>query len=178
MPIYSVPVPESSILKAMEGAKKARIIGCGFCDNYSLSYQKNLPIYELVQKGDKTTRIPYSLTLEVNRYKKLLEEKDVECEIEFIPQLCQYSKDPDILKMFSNSLWTRSDFVDRCKDSDAVLCFGCSAAFMGLKKRVGDDVRVILGFRSVGSIQLQTYLDESGKKIMLDIDGSTVIENK
>jgi hypothetical protein len=46
---------------------------------------------------------------------------------------------------------------------------------MGLKKRLGDDVKVVPGLRSVGSIQLQTYLDESGKKIMLDRNGSTVI---
>lgn len=175
MPVYSVPVPESIILKAIEGAKKVRIIGCGLCDNWSLAYLKKQPVNEIMKRGDKTIRVPYSLSLEANHYKKLLEEKDVECDIEFIPMLCQYSTDPDLLEMSGNAPWTRSDFVDRCKDSDAVLCFGCGASFMGLKKRVGDDVKVVPGLRSVGALQIQTYMDESKKFIMLDREGSTVI---
>ena len=102
----------------------------------------------------------------------------MECDIEFIGMLCQISNDPDLIEMYNNAPWTRSDFVDRCRASDAVLCFGCSAAFMGLKKRVGDDVIVIPGLKSVGALQFQTYLDESKKYVMLDREGSTVIQDR
>ncbi len=178
MPVYSVPIPEPSVLKALEGANKVRILGCGICDNWSLAYHKNQPISELVTQGDKTVSLPYALNMEANHYKKLLEEKDVESDIELIPMLCQYSTDSGLLEMTGDAPWTRSDFVDRCLSSDAVLCLGCGAAFMGIKKRLGDKVKVVPGLRSVGVLQVQTYLDESGKFVLIDKEGSTVIENK
>ena len=37
MPVFSVPITESSLIKVLEGANKVRIMGCGFC------YKKNYP---------------------------------------------------------------------------------------------------------------------------------------
>ena len=178
MPVYSVPLPESSVLKALEGANKIRILGCGFCDNWSLAYQNDQPISELVKQGDQTIQVPYSLNKKANHYKKLLEEKDIECGVEIIPMLCQYSNDSDLLEMSGDAPWTRSDFIVRCWGSDAVLCLGCSAAFIGLKKRLGDEVKVVPGLRSVGVLQVQAYLDDSKKYVMIVKEGSTVIKNK
>ena len=178
MPVYSVPLPESSVLKALEGANKVRIIGCGFCDNWSLAYNYNQPINEIKTEGDKTITVPYSLSLELNRWKKLLEEEGKSCEIEVTPQLCMYSEDPVILERSNLFKLSGKDFVERCKGSDAVLCFGCSAAFAGLMRRLGDDVMLIPGLKSVGALQIQTYMDESGRFIMMNNEGSTIIKNK
>jgi len=178
MPVYSVPIPESSVLTALEGAKHVRIMGCGFCDNWSFAYHRNRPIYELKKEGDNTIRIPVALSQEANHYKNLLEAKGAECDIEFVYQLCQISDDIDIHAMHGNAPWTQSDWVDRCRGSDAVLSLGCSAALVGLKKRLGDDVKVVPGLKTTGAIQLKTYLDESKRYIMLDKEGSTVIEYK
>ena len=95
-----------------------------------------------------------------------------------MPQLCVYSEDPVILERSNLLKLSGKDFVQRCKGSDAVLCFGCSAAFAGLKRRLGDDVMLIPGLKSVGAFQIQTYMDESGRFIMMNNGGSTIIKNK
>lgn len=178
MPVFSVPVPESSIIKALEGAKKVRIMGCGFCDNWSLAYHQNQPVKEIKKEGDKITTTPYALTQHVTNLKKQLEEKNIETEYERIPMLCTYTEDPASSEFYQNSPWTQRGFVDRCNESDAVLCLGCSAALMGLRRRLGDSVKLVPGLRTVGALQIQTYLDESGRFERLDLDGSLGIEIK
>ena len=178
MPVYSIPIPESSVLKALEEASKVMIIGCGFCDNWSLAYNLEQPITEMKTEGERTITVPYSLSLELNKWKKRLEEKGKDCEIEITPQLCVYSEDPVILERSNLLKLSGKDFVDKCKGSDAVLCFGCSAAFVGLKRRLGNDMMIIPGMKTVGTIQFQTYMDESGKFIMMNNEGSTIIKNK
>jgi hypothetical protein len=116
--------------------------------------------------------------LELNRWKTLLEERGKSCEIEVVPQLCVYSEDPVILERSNLAKLSGNDFIDRCKGSDAVLCYGCSAAFVGLNRRLGNEVKIVPGLKSVGALQIQTYMDESGKFIMMNNNGSTIIKNK
>ena len=37
---------------------------------------------------------------------------------------------------------------------------------------------LIPGLKSVGALQIQTYMDESGRFIMMNNEGSTIIKNK
>jgi hypothetical protein len=178
MPVYSVPLPESSVLKALEHTEKVRIIGCGFCDNWSLAYNNKQPINEIKTEGDKTITVRYALSLELNRWKKQLEKEGKSCETEIVPQLCVYTEDPTIIERSYLHKLSGKDFVDRCKGSDAVLCLGCSAAFAGLKRRLGDDVMVIPAWKSVGAIQIQTYMDETGKFEMMNNEGSIIINHQ
>jgi hypothetical protein len=177
MPVYSVPLPDKSIIKALEGTKKVRIIACGLCDNWSLAYHKNQPIYEIKKEGDKTTRTPYSSYIETDRFKKLLKKKGIESDIEFMPQLCIYSEDPTILEA-SRFPWKGNDFIERCLNSDAILCLGCSATYMGLRRRLGDEFLIVPGLKSIGAIQVQEYMDESGRFVLMNYEDSTVITNK
>lgn len=178
MPTYSIPLPEASILKALEGVNNVRIMGCGFCDNWSLAYQQNQPIREIKKEGDKTITTPYALTKYTDHLKKLLKEKNIESDVEIIQMLCTYTEDQATSKFYNNAPWTQSGFVDRCKNSDAVLCLGCSAAYIGLRRRLGDSVKIVPGMRTVGVLQIQTYFDDTGRFEKMNMEGSTAIENK
>jgi hypothetical protein len=178
MPTFSLPIPESSIIKALEGANKVKIMGCGFCDNWSLAYQQNQPAKEIKKEGDKTITTPYALTQHTSNLKQRLKEKDIDSEIEVVPMLCTYTEDPASSNFYRNAPWTQKNFMDRCKDFDAVLCLGCNAAFIGLRKRLDDSVKIVPGMKTVGSLQIQVYLDETGRYELLNKEGSTSIENK
>jgi len=79
MVVHVVLVPDSKILQEVAGFKSVVILGCTYCANSSIAYEKNVPAYTMsVDKTTgRTTLLPIAMMEETNRLKNLLESKGI-----------------------------------------------------------------------------------------------------
>jgi hypothetical protein len=58
---------------------------------------------------------------------------------------------------------------------DAVLALCCSVGTLGLKRRLGDSMRVVPGMKTLGFSQFSFIFDESKELVYADRENSTII---
>lgn len=174
MGVYAVLVSDSNIIKAADSYKSILILGCTSCANVSIAYEKGQPVYQ-VSVDDSTGKpklSPYSITKEAERIKGLLEEKGSKVKLDFMSTLCWASTDRKLSKLMGDPGWADPDFADRYSGAEAVIALSCSDGVLGLKSRLGEDVKIIPVMKTVGTSLVYLTLDESGEFIRVDPEKS------
>jgi len=84
MVVHTVLIPDSKILEEVAGFKSVAIVGCTYCANMSIAYEKNMPAYmvSVDKTTGRTTLLPTAMMEETNRLKNLLEGKGINVRVE------------------------------------------------------------------------------------------------
>lgn len=172
-----VLVPDSKILEQVAGFKSVVILGCTYCANASIAYEKNVPMsMALVDKNTgRTTWLPIALMGEANRLKNLLESKGINVKVEMWPPLCALTHDRELPSAMGGRRWADPELADRCAHAEAVVALCCAGGALGVKKRVGKAIKVIPGMRTIGLSQFYFTLDEAKEFVHVDKNKSTII---
>ena len=178
MVIFSRLIPASKIIKAAEGFTSVVIVGCTGCANTNIAYEKDQPVYQFIT--DKTTgstrRLPYSVMEHAGHLKKLLEEKGLKATIEIMSTVCFVTDDPELSRLMGTPSWADLDFNKRCADAEAIITLCCRDAVLGVKRRLGEGIKIIPGMRNIGSGQVLFKMDESKEFALIDKNKSTIIQ--
>jgi hypothetical protein len=179
MVVYSKLIPVSDVIKSAVDYKSVAIVGCAACANYSIAYEKDLPIMSITK--DETTGqvrlLPYALMQHANQIQKLLEEKGVNVVTEVINAMCFVTDDSELSSRIGNPSWADQGVKDRCSNAEAFIGLGCSGALFGLRQRLGKDIKIIPGMRQAGTGQYFVKLDEEKKFIVLDKDRTVILRS-
>jgi hypothetical protein len=178
MVVYAVLVPDSKIIEEVAGFKSVAIVGCTYCANMSIAYEKNIPAY--MMSVDKTTGgttlLPTAMMEETNRLKNLLEGKEINVKVEIWgTPLCTLTHDKELPTGIGGGEWADPELANRCADADAVIALCCVAGMLGMKKRLGKAAKIVRGMKTVGFSEFYFTLDEVKKFIHADKHRSTVI---
>jgi hypothetical protein len=180
MVIFSRLISDSYILKAAEELTSVAIVGCAACANHSIAYEKDQPVYKLTT--DETTgnirRMPYSILGHMDHLKKLLEEKGVNVTNEIVSALCLTTDDSKLSEMMGNPSWADQNLKKRCANAEAFVSLCCGGGVFGLRRRMGNDVKIIPGMRQIGTVQFFLVLDEGKEFVLLDKERCDVIQRK
>ena len=177
MVVHVVLVPDSKILQEVAGFKSVVILGCTYCANSSIAYEKNVPAYTMsVDKTTgRTTLLPIAMMEETNRLKNLLESKGITVRVEMWPPLCALTHEKELPTAMGGRQWADPELANRCVDAEAVIALCCVGGMLGVKKRLGKDVKIIRGMKTVGLSQFYFTLDEAKEFVHVDKDKSTII---
>ena len=177
MVVHTVLVPDSKIIEEVAGFKSVAIVGCAACANFSIAYEKNVPAYMMsVDKTTgRTTFLPIAMMEETNRLKNLLESKGINVRVEVWPSLCTLTHDKELPTAMSGRQWADPELANRCADVEAVIALCCVGGMLGVKKRLGNAVKIIRGMKTVGLSQFYFTLDEAKEFVHIDKDRSTII---
>ncbi len=177
MVVHVVLVSDSKIIEEVAGFKSVAIVGCTYCANSSIAYEKNVPAYMMsVDKTTgRTTLLPIALMEETNRLKNLLESKGINAKVEMWSPLCALTHDKGLPTAMGGRQWADPELANRCADAEAVIALCCVGGMLGVKKRLGKATRIIRGMKTVGLSQFYFTLDEAREFVHVDKDRSTII---
>jgi hypothetical protein len=171
MAVYSIVLPDSTILKRVAGLKSVIIVGCGACLNDSLSFSTERPLARVI--SDRVTSpadfMPLLVDEELKRIKKLLENNGLSAEVECMAPLCEISfmTEPFI-----------SELAKRSAEAEAIISLSCSVGTLALIKQLGKVFRIKAATKTLGVFQPSKFLDESKEFVFLDKSKSTIIKFK
>ena len=171
MAVYSIVLPDSTILKRVNGFKSVLIVGCGACLNDSLGFNTERPLARVVpnENTDVPDLLPLLIDDEIQRIKILLENNGIStCTDSMIP-LCEISfmTEPFITNLSKLS-----------SEAEAIISLSCSVGTLALKKQLGNVFKIIPVTKTLGIFQVSKFLDESGEYIYLDKQKSTILKFK
>jgi hypothetical protein len=171
MPVYSIMLPDSTILKRVAGLKSVLIVGCKGCINDSLAFDTGHPAGKVVVDKDmvEDAYLPTRIDEELKRLKKLLENNGVSAETEVMDLLCEISfkTEPMISKL-----------AKRCAEVNAILSVSCAVGTLALKKQLAKACKVASATKTLGVFQPTKFLDESNKFVYVDRNHSKIIRFK
>jgi hypothetical protein len=171
MAVYSVVLPDSTILKRVSGLKSALIVGCGACLNDSLAFSTDRPLAQVIidRNTGKTDILPMLIDKELQRIKTLLENNGIRTGTESTIPICEISF---VTEPFISNLSKRSG------EAEAIISVSCSVGTLALKKQLGKIFKIISATKTSGIFQVTKSLDESGKFVYLDKNQSTILKFK
>jgi len=180
MTIYSSMIPDSNIVTSLKGMKSTLIVGCTSCANFSIAYDKNLPVYKVItdEKTGNRSLSPNAVLAEAERIRDLLKMNGNSAEIELNDAWCMTTKDNELRALTGNQGWTDPGLKNRVRAHDSVLVLSCHDGVRGVKGRLGDLVKVFPGMVVKGTQLVTLQLDSQGGNIVLDREKSSVIRNK
>ena len=168
MGVYSVILPDEKLLQAVAGFKRIVILGCTICANNSLAYDRDTPLNKiLVDKETGRTRLsPVAIVEEADRLKAVLESQVKDISVQVGLGLCNISSDskPD-----------EPEWVEHCRDAEAVVALCCAGGIGGVKMRLGKTVKIIPGMKTVGVNFTYTVQDRAKGLIYIDKSKSEVM---
>lgn len=169
MAVYSIILPDSTILKRVSGFKSVLIIGCNACLNDSLAFHTDQPLAKIISDGNTSVPDfqPMLIDNELIRIRKLLENSGLSTRIESMVPVCEISflTEPFISKL-----------VKLSTEIEAILSVSCIAGTLALKKQLGKVFKILSATKTLGIFQPSKFLDESRKFIYLDKTQSTIIK--
>ena len=168
---------DSSILKEIEGLESVYIVGCPACANFSIAYEKDKPAQKLTvdKETGRTSLSPLAVTAETNRLKKIFEDKGMKVGTEIWPVICASTSDGEI--QYGGPQWVDPALVNRCSGAEVIVALCCVGGVVGLKKRFGEDCKVIPGMKTEGISYLYTALDKETNLVHIDKARSTIIRS-
>jgi hypothetical protein len=171
MAVYSTILPDSTILKRVNGFKSALIVGCCACLNDSLAFSVDRPLAKVVidENTGATNLLPMLVDEELERIKGLLESNGLSTRVESTFPLCEISF---VTEEFISKLSEHSANVE------AIISVSCIAGTLALKKQLGKVFKIVSVTKTQGVFQPSKFLDESGKFIYLDKNQSTIMKFK
>lgn len=171
MAVYSIVLPDSTILKRVNGFKSVLIVGCGACLNDSLAFSTERPLAKVVtdRNTGKTDILPMLINEELQRIKTLLENNGIRARTESTIPICEISF---ITEPFISNLSKHS------AEAEAIVSASCSVGTLALKKQLGKIFKIISATKTSGIFQVSKYLDESGGFVYLDKSQSTILKFK
>ena len=177
MVVHVVLVSDSKIIEEVAGFKSVAIVGCTYCANMSIAYEKNMPAYmvSVDKTTGRTTLLPTAMMEETNRLKNLLEGKGINVRVEIWVPLCTLTRDKEVATAMFGRQWADPELANRCADADAVIALCCVGGMLGMKNRLGKAAKIVRGMKTVGLSQLHLTLDEAKEFVHVDKDRSTVI---
>jgi|YelNatPaOPRAMG01_1025707.scaffolds.fasta_scaffold92407_2 hypothetical protein len=177
MVVHMVLVPDSKIIEEVAGFKSVAVVGCSYCANASIAYEKNLPSHMMLvdKTTGRTTLLPVAMMEETNRLKNLLESKGLTVKVEIWPPLCALTDERELPTAMGGRQWADPALANRCADAEAVVALCCVGGMLGIKKRLGKAAKIVRGMKTVGLSQFYFTLDEAKEFIHIDKDRSTII---
>jgi len=169
--------PDSSILGEAKGVESLVIVGCPYCANYSIAYEKDEPVQKLVIDGEtgSVSRLPLAVINEANRLKGVLEDRGMSIGVEIWPALCYMTSDSEVY--VRGPKWTAPELVHRCEGAEAIVALCCAGGVAGLKQCFGGGVKVIPAMKTEGIAFMSYSLDKETNLIHIDKEKSTIIRN-
>jgi len=168
MSVYSVVLSDSKILDRVTGIESVVVVGCAFCANFSIAYDKGIPLSRVLvdENTGRTVRAPVAIMEESNRLKALFESNgiNVRGEVLLVPCIVPPEMQPADLEL-----------AEHCTDADAVVTLCCSGGTLGIKTRLGKTVKIIPGMRTVGVSLSYTVFDEAKEYVYMDKSRSKII---
>lgn len=177
MPTHVVMRPDSSILGETQGIQSLVIVGCPYCANFSMAYEKDEPVQKLIvdEKTGGSTKLPLAIMNESNRLKGIFEGRGVGVKVEMWPPLC--TKTPDSEIQMGGPQWTDPELVNRCSGAEAIVALCCAGGVIGLKERFGKSFKVVPGMKTEGISLMHFSLDKATNLVHIDRVKSKVIRN-
>lgn len=171
MAVYSIVLPDSTILKRVNGLKSVLIVGCGACLNDSLGFSTDRPLARVVtdENTGTTDALPLLIDDELKRIKLLLENNGMRTRVESTIPVCEISF---ITEPFISNLSKYS------AEAEAIISVSCSVGTLALKKQLGKVFKIISVTKTLGIFQVSKFLDESGEYVYLDKVQSTILKFK
>ncbi len=175
--IYSNLLPDSALIKSVENYNSIAIIVCPVCGNLSIGYQKNIPAFRktIDETTGETIYERSAITGESNRIKGLLEAQGKQVKIGTYGAPCIRAMEPDLPEDVNGGGDADMRLADQCEGKDAVLALCCSVGTLGLKRRLGDSMRIVPGMKTLGISQFSFIFDESKELVYADRENSTII---
>jgi hypothetical protein len=170
MGVYTVTLPDSTLLKAVNGLKSVVILGCFGCANESLAFDTDQPSAKIEVNRDTGERkeVPLLIIEESNRLKRLFESNGISAVVETpLFPLCYLTDETD------KALSELSDHLP--EDVDAIVALYCPAGIMALKKCLPKPVKIVPAMKTLGILQMRKVHDESKGFVFLDKNKSTKI---
>jgi hypothetical protein len=171
MAVYSIVLPDSTILKRVNGLKSVLIVGCGACLNDSLGFSTDRPLARVVidKNTGATDILPLLIDDELQRIKTLFENNGISTRTESTIPLCEISfmTEPFISNLSKHST-----------EAEAIISVSCSVGTLALKKQLGKVFKIISVTKTLGIFQVSKFLDESREFVYLDKSKSTIIKFK
>ena len=171
MDVYSIILPDSTILKRVAGLKSVLIVGCKACMNDSLAFGTDHPLGRVVVDKDRveTAYLPILIDEELKRLKKLFENNGMSAEIEIMDVMCEISFRTELII---------SKLVKRCAEVNAILSVSCIVGTLALKEQLAKACKIASATKTLGIFQPTKFLDESNKFVYLDRNRSKIIRFK
>jgi hypothetical protein len=172
MPVHSIILPDSKILKRVAGLKSVVIVGCKLCANDSLAFHTDYPLGRFAVDKDigETVFLPIPIEEEEKRLKNLLESRGMSVRTGTLGYpVCEisYQTEPDILEL-----------AKRCVGTEAILSVSCVVGTLALKKQLGKALKIVPAMKTVGVLQPCKVLDEAKEFLYLDKNHSTLTRFK
>ena len=144
---YSEIANDDYILREVGDADSVTIIGCPYCENQSIAYDKGISIIGESSFGELRSKV-YIKTQEADRIKNLLEENGKSADVnifEFLPwgQCWQNAKD-------------RRAIAKARENSEAAIVLNCFDGCERIKSAFPESFKVIPGMFNVGTIVLSS----------------------
>ena len=171
MAVYSIVLPDSTILKRVAGLKSVILVGCGACLNDSLAFGNDRPLAKVI--SDRVTSpadlLPLLVDEELKRIKRLLENNGLSARVESMVPVCEISfmTEPFISKL-----------AKRSAEAEAIISLSCSVGTLALIKQLGKVFKIKSATKTLGIFQPSKFLDESKEFVYLDKSQSTIIKFK
>ena len=174
--IYSNLLPDSSILKSVEDYEALTLVLCPYCGNHSVGYQKDIPILKKVidkATGEPKYR-PWAIVSEATRLKQIFEDQGKQVKTEIYGGPCLTALDQELPGSLNGG---DADILllEGCVGSDIVLTLCCATGTIGVKKRLGDEYRVVSCMKTVGLSHFSFKFDETNTFVYVDQENSTII---
>jgi hypothetical protein len=169
MGVDTVLLPDSTLLKAVNGLKSVVILGCFGCANESLAFDTDQPSAKIEVNRDTGERkeLPLLILEESNRLKRLFESNGISTVVE-IPlfPLCYLTDETEKALLELSSLFL---------EAEAIVALYCPAGIMALKKCLPKPVKIVPAMKTLGILQMRKVHDESKGLVYLDKKKSTKI---
>ena len=169
MAVYSVVLPDSTILKRVAGMKSVLLVGCTGCLNDALGFHTDLPLAKVIvdENTGTTNCLPILVDEEIERISRLLESNGLSAKAESMVPICEISfmTEPFISKLAKNSI-----------DADAIISISCNVGTLALKKQLGKVFKIITATKTLGVFQPSKFLSESRDFVYLDKTKSTILK--
>ncbi|MCW4041861.1 MAG: hypothetical protein NWE83_14060 [Candidatus Bathyarchaeota archaeon] len=174
--IYSKSLTENKLLERAQGHQSLIFMGCRACANYSVTYDKNLPVYEktIDPASDEVKYVPYAIVEEGNQLKTFFERQGFKTEFELIRPPCTSSNDIRVPENFGGGEQASPDFAERYAKYNAVISLCCASGTLGLRKKLGKTLKVIQGRETIGMGQIVFKSDDEQEYIYVDKQASTI----
>jgi hypothetical protein len=171
MAVYSTILPDSTILKRVNGFKSTLIVGCCACLNDSLAFSTDQPLAKVVidENTGTTNLLPILVDEELKRIKGLLENNGISTRVESTFPICEISF---ITEQFISKLSEYSAEVE------SILSVSCVAGTLALKKQLGKVFKIVSATKTQGVFQPSKFLDGSKEFVYLDKSQSTIMKFK
>ena len=169
MAVYSIVLPDSTILKRVAGLKSVLLVGCSGCLNDSLAFSTDRPLAKvIVDSSTGTTNVqPVLVDEELQRIKKLLESNGFSTKAESMIPVCEIS-------FMTEPLFSK--LAKRSAEAEAIISLSCSVGTLALIKQLGKVFKIKAATKTLGIFQPSKFLDESKEFVYLDKSQSTIIK--